>query len=75
MTATRKLRAVAPKAPALIPVTLDRAAIAYPDSAEMQRKWLAAIHWMRNRPQGSVWLCDSGSQPPKWRALPVEEVA
>jgi hypothetical protein len=70
MTATRKLRAVAPKAPALIPVTLDRAAIAYPDSAEMQRKWLAAVHWMQSRPSGSIWLLDTNRAPAKWRSLP-----
>lgn len=70
MTTSRKLRAVAAKPVAPAPVTLTRAANVYPDSPEMQRKWLAAIHWMRSRPQGSVWLLDTNRAPVKWRAIP-----
>lgn len=70
MTTSRKLRAVAAKPVTPAPVTLTRAANVYPDSPEMQRKWLAAIHWMRSRPQGSVWLLDANRAPVKWRAIP-----
>ena len=64
MTAARKLRAVSPKPAEYTVVTLDRAAKLYPDNADMQRKWLAAVHWMRSG-DSSRWILDRA--PAKWR--------
>ena len=68
MSTARKLRAVA--APSPVPVTPARAAAVYPQSEHLAAQWLAAVHWMQQRPGGSIWLLDSRHAPAKWRALP-----
>lgn len=61
MTIRPKPRLVAKTPPAHRPVTLEQAARCYPDSADLQQKWLAAVEYLRTRSKCG-WVMDRGSK-------------